>query len=640
MARFLRRNHGTALPGSIVFVDTETAPSGQPEYETRKLQKLLMGCATYVRLEKGLPTRRKQTVFTTADEFWTWLIEVSQPGRLTWVFAHNIGFDLTVLGFWEMLHSGKWRIRDDDFPAIVAERKARGLKPRRGFYVDSDPPVIISVTHSTGIRVVFVDTMNYWATSLKKLGKSIGLSKLSMPANGSDDATLTEYCRRDVDIIEKAILGLIKWVEENNYGNFKFTAASQAMAAFRHRFYHKAIVLDRPDPVVRLERAGYFGARIEMLYEGPYDAPVWELDVQAMFPTIMRDEMVPRELVNSWLDGEYFMPPPNGPGVFSLAEVLIETSTATYPLRTVNATIYPHGRYWTVLCGRELQAAFERGHVSVVGRWAHYRTANLFRDFVLHFWDKRMAARRAGNDLEDQLCKTIPAALYGKWGQLSPRWEPFAENREGPRWGQVYNVDGPTGKRTLIRYIGRYVEKQVEPHEHAMAFPAISAWITAAARQFMRRLVAIAGPRNTLYVVYDALFVNKLGYLNLLHAGEVKQNTMGKLKVKHYGESATFNGFNNYTIGDRRVLSGCKDPNESIVGDQYSQTEFQGIREIVSSRPLPGVLTEEKIIAVPRPRRRWNVQPDNYTLPLVVEAASPAHLQAIRDKCYLEIEQL
>ncbi len=640
MARFLRRNHGTASPGSIVFVDTETVPSGQPRYESRQLQKLLMGCATYVRLEEGEPTRRKELTFTTPDEFWLWLLNVSQPGRPTWVFAHNIGFDLTVLEFWETLHAGEWRIRDDDFPDVVAKRKARQLKPWRGFYVDSDPPVIISVKHLSGMRVIFVDTMNYWPTSLAKLGKSIGLPKLDMPIAGSDDESITKYCRRDVEIIERSVLGLIEWVKENDYGNFKFTAASQAMAAFRHKFYEKAIVLDRPEPVIKLERAGYFGARLEMLYEGEYDAPVWELDVQAMFPAIMQKENVPRELVSSWLDGGYFTPPPNGPGVFSLAETLVETSTATYPLRTANATIYPHGRYWTVLCGRELQAAFRRGHVCAIGRWAQYRTANLFREFVQHFWDKRQAAKRSGDGLEDQLCKTIMASLYGKFGQLSPQWEAFAANTEGPRWGQIANIDGPTGKRTRIRYVGHYIEKQVEPREHKMAFPAISAWITSAARQYMRRLVKTAGARNTLYVVYDALFVNQAGFVNLLNAGEIKHNQIGKLATKHYGETACFSGYNNYTIGDRRVLAGCKNPDESIVGDSFTQTQFQGIREITSSRPLPGVLTEELVIALPKRKRRWTVQPDNFTIPLVVEATSPAHLEAIRTKQYLEIEQL
>ncbi len=630
MGKFLRRNHSTAAPGSIIFVDTETAPSKQPIHGHRDLHTLLMGTATYVRLEAGEPTRRKQIVFSTEGEFWEWFLTVSQPERPTWVFAHNIGFDLTILEFWETLHSGEWRIRDDDFPEIVAKRKAAGREPWRGFYVDCDPPTIISVKHRSGQRAIFLDTMNYWPVSLAKLGQSIGLPKLQMPTGSTSDDEWTKYCRRDVEIIERAVLGLIKWVKDNDYGMFRFTASAQAMAAFRHRFYDGNITLDRPDPVRKLERSSYFGGRLEMLYEGKYEGDVWELDVQSMYPHVMLEEHVPRELIDSWLGGEPFKPPPVGPGRFTLAEVLIETSNATYPLRLQRCTLYAHGRYWTVLCGRELELAFQRGDVVAVGRWATYRLARMFQPFVEHFWGKRQAAIDRNDGLEQQLCKTIMNSLYGKFGQKKPQWESTGEICTEPRWGRWPEFDHETQETTVARYVGRYGERMVEPDDHAMSFTAISAWVTAAARERMRRLSGIAGRGNCLYVVFDAVIVTQKGFQNLWNAGEIAPGKLGKLKIAGYGKDAHFRGFNNYTFGEKRVCSGIKPDAIELAEFTFRQSEIEGIKEITNRKPLPGVLIGERVVSAPKTRRRWEMDGENWTTPMLVAADKPCHLNAIR----------
>jgi hypothetical protein len=630
MAKFLRRNRSTASPGSIIFVDTETASETMPGYETRRLHKLVVGRATYVRLDNGLETRRKEITFTTADEFWVWLLNVSQQVRPTWVFAHNIGFDLTVLDFWDTLHTGEWRIRDDDIPIELEKRKAADLRPWRGFFVDGDPPTIISCKHKSGLRAIFVDTMNYWPTSLKKLGKNVGLPKLEMPQADASADDWETYCARDVAIIEKAVLGLIKWVSDNDYGMFRYTASAQAMAAFRHRFYDKLINLERPDEVKKLERASYFGGRLEMLYEGKFEGKIWELDVQGMYPAIMGEEYVPRELVSSWLNGEPFTPPPVGPGRFTVAEVLIETQAETYPLRMANCTLYPQGRYWTVLCGRELEAAFERGHVSCIGHWANYQLSQLFSEFVKHFWEKRQAAYDAGNELEQQLCKTMMASLYGKFAQLNPQWKTCDSELDGPAWGRFPEMDHETQEAIICRHIGLHTERMIGKTDHSQSFTAVSSWVTSAARERMRELIGHAGKRNCLYVVYDALFVTQAGFNNLWLAGEIKPGTIGKLKVNGYADHAEFRGFNNYTMGDKRVIAGIKPDAIEIGNHVYQQTEFQGIADIISSKPPDGVFVGIQSVRAPGIKKHGGKDSTPWTVPIEVTADKPSNLQAIR----------
>lgn len=630
MGRFLRGNRSVASPGSIIFASAETQPVPYREGDDRELHKLYCGTATYVRLEGGVATRRKAVDFSCPVQFWDWVVSVSQLARPTWLFTHNAGRFLTVLGFWGKLESGEWRIRDKDVESVAAERKAADERLWSGFYVDSDPPTILSVKHSSGKRLIVVDSANYYPEPLEDTARDTGLDILHEPSEGGNDADWIDYSKSKTNATESIMLNLIRWVKDDDLGMFRFTASAQAMAAYRHRFKGHVINLERPPEIVKLERDGYYGGQLDMLYHGKVSDMVYELDVQSMYPSVMREAYVPRELSDSYLNGSYYTPREKQPGYYTVAEVLISSELRTYPVKLRDAVIYPVGTYWTVLCGEEFRSAMLHGDIQAIGRWATYQTAILFRDFVDFFCEKRSEARAAGDKVREKLCKTIGVSLYGKWGQLTPRWEALDYDSIFPMWGQVPEIDVETGERTIVRYIGRYAEKMVGKVDHPQSFAAIAAWITAAAREKMRRLSVIAGDRNVYYVVYDALFVNQEGFNRLQQAGELQHGVPGKLKVAAYARDAEFRSCNHYRIGNKVVQAGIK-PDAVAVGDNlYEQTVMQGLSESLASKPLDGVLVGKRTVKAPDNRRRYIVGHDGWSTPIAIYNGSPRDLHALR----------
>ena len=89
----------TGTPSTAVFVDCETRPTIETAGKARQSHQLWFGWASAGRIEGGRLTRRKECRFETAAEFWAWLGTVRHARERTYLFAHNLGFDLTILGF-------------------------------------------------------------------------------------------------------------------------------------------------------------------------------------------------------------------------------------------------------------------------------------------------------------------------------------------------------------------------------------------------------------------------------------------------------------------------------------------------------------------------------------------------------------
>src|SRR5262249_25560767 len=105
------------------------------------------------------------------------------------------------------------------------------------------------------------------------------------------------------------------------------------------------------------------------------------------------------------------------------------------------------------------------------------------------------------------------------------------------------------------RSIGWQVQKQMERTVRPQSFYAIAAFVTAAARARMDGLRTIAGKDNVYYQGVDSLIVNSAGYQQLCTAGEVCDNTLGKLRLQYRSNYGMIRGISDYQIGDRVVLS-------------------------------------------------------------------------------------
>lgn len=634
----LRRSPSKQLPRRMVFVDTETLPDptweGQPKWTEfdAELHKLRLGCALYVELVDGVETMREWFDFTTCQQWWDWLYAKGHRDGALWVFAHNCGFDSTVLGLWGEIDNGHQRI-----PVRYKDEDGELVEVGTCCVLD-DPPTIVELTDPAGRRFRWIDTLNYWRMSLTSLGDSLKVPKLDMPDwEASDEAWFT-YCRRDVEVIAQAIVGLVRWVKDNELGKFRFTAPSLAMGCYRHRFLQREIIFHQEQAVRELERRAYYGGQVEIYRHGKRRRKVHQLDVTSLYPSVMLDGLFPYRLETQSDDVDGYTCEPWDMGLCGVADVLIDTIDRSYPKRWEGKTIYPIGEYWTSLCGPELKHAFDNGHIKRFGRWSLYKIDRLFTDYVNFFWELRREAKLSGNVLYDLLCKLMLNSLYGKFGQRGSEWvfDPtVVPERPWARWEAIY---ADTGESVTYHALGYQVRRKEQRGEYDKAFPAIAGFCTSYARERMRALRETAGRDNVYYQAVDALYVTQEGFDRLCDAGEIGDKELGKLQHETSGCPCDFRNINNYSLGTKTIIGSVKRCKEcqgkgSVEGvrclicgglgvprpntdGKYPQLQFEHLASILTHEPLRGVVIQRTAKRVKMDYDRGTIAQDGWVKPL------------------------
>ena len=603
---WLRHNRSTASPGACVFVDTETRPGKHPDFPDDEFHTLRYGVAEYVRFERGRATRESVCKFVTVAQFWEWLEGKLHKRIPTWMWAHNLPFDLTVLCFWERLERKQFVLTDPEQEQGGNQSEGKGRGWGKGFMLLNDPPTVITGIVPGRGRLIMVDSLNFFVTSLAKMGEACGVPKLKMPDWDAPADEWFVYCQRDVQVLRRCVTGLINWVKAEQLGRFRYTAPAQALSAYRHRFKEFPIeVHDEPD-VRSLERSCYYGGRLECYYIGrtakPGTArkwrrrysqlalrpkpqgPIYELDVCSLYPYVMRENDYPQKLVDSsfergtcagWRDiiaGD------------CAAVVQLETTQA-YPLRDEErGTYYPVGTYWTSLCGPELQRAVDTKVITKCAAWSRYHLAPLFGGFVDFFWSRRHHYEETRDGLYATLCKLIMNSLYGKFGQKSAEWQDVHGLEPPQYWGPWIVCDEAEQTKHVYRCVGGNVQQRLPQGELLHTSPIISAFITSFAREYMRHIRAIAGDENVLYLVTDAVYVTQAGFDNLERAGLIADRQLGKLSLKYSADSCEVRGLHHVTLGKQVKHGSIKATAVRVGRHTFQEQHFQSLNSIINGR--------------------------------------------------------
>lgn len=658
--RFIKPNHSTRAPGNLVFFDTETREKKLTEFPGKSLQVFRLGFARAFRLEKGKRRGVKEVELYRTDYFWDWLYGRSNPRRPTWCFAHNIGFDLRVLGFFEQLESGRIELYDED-----DEREGAEGEPRAGRFspivILADLPTIIKCRWRADKSVLwFVDSGNYFRSSLESLARKWGLPYTPLPDHDAPLSAWMGRCRNDVDLCEQAILRLIGFVREHDLGVFKTTIAGQSYAAYRHRFMDYSILPHNDTECRKVEREAYHGGEVRVFFCGrvvsdlsqfplqpvspispptPMLAgPVHHLDCNSLYPSVMRDYDFPAQLCNrldaanpDWLAN---LPA----GVDAIARVCLDCRGSDYPFKYKNQLFHVSGRFRTTLAGPELRRAAMAGHIESVGVVQVYIVKPIFRRFVDTIYALRMKYREAGDRPFEQLCKLMLNSLHGKFGQWGSMLVPapgcyppfpygvyhqrtvFHEGGDSDHEGR--QGDGQSGgavSRRVTRQMRAIAWKAfevIEGVERDESFPAISAFVTAYGRERMRNYRAIAGARNVVYQDTDSLHALPEGRCRLELHGAIHPDRLGALKEERSANDSVYRGIKSYTYDGIRVEAGLKLDAEPMPGGAFRERQFQGLQESLSSQPAPGVIVTDAIKAPAQHDIRALVGPDGWTVPL------------------------
>lgn len=554
----IRPNHSGEAPQNRVYVDTEAYIEPQPNGDQR--QTLWFGWACFERSRPDLrtaDTTEHWLRFEDAAAFWDALESFAKEKTATYIYAHNWFYDLAMI-------------------SAATEARLRGWTITE--YVPASHLLWLSMRKGTK-SLHFIDTLNYFAMSLEKLGEDIGEYKSVSTAYPQSSPWWDDYCKQDVTVIRHAMHQYFSVISELDFGMYRKTLASQAYGAWRHRFMHHDVLILNDPQIEALERSAYHGGRSEVFYDLPIHSPVYGLDVNSMYPWVMREYLFPAIKAAK---GRRMSLPQLRERISSelvVARVTVQTDEPVYPYASVDRVIYPVGQFETSLSTPELAYALAHDHLLSCSEWVSYEPAPLFREFVDELYPLRSQYRTDGNLAFAFLVKILLNSLYGKFGQRGFVWKRCEECDSAPydEFDGNCEVDGP-----ILKHRRRFGEMwhRLRDLEAFESFPAIAAHVTAYARMALWQLKSEAGHENVYYCDTDSLYTNTVGKERL--SARMSETELGGLKLESESRYAWFRAPKDYELDDYRKIKGVRKSARQVSDTVYEQVQFESYDQTLS----------------------------------------------------------
>ena len=555
-------------PTQCVWIDTETRPEKIDVGSERHL--LVFGFACYRRrLAPGRWSKPQWHRFIDAAELWDWVESKTRPRSTLYWIAHNAAYDATVLQTWTELPLRGWTLK-----AAV---------------VDS-PPFIVHWRRDT-VSLRMWDTLNVWKSSLKRIGESLNLPKLDMPAEWTGTSNDDEYCKRDVAIIMGVCIRWWDWLHEHDLGGSAATIASQAFKTYRSRFLQHTILIDDNITALELARSAYHGGRTEVFKLGDHKGPLYLLDVRSEYPTVMQRESYP-----TILKGVY-----GGFSTTDLAGLLerfavvcdvdIETDEACYPYKDSSPLLFPTGRFRTVLTSPELSHALTSDHIRAIHQAALYDSAPIFRSYVTEIAGLRQEAIDGGDTFAAWTLKFLLNALYGKFGQRGRKSKTVAttDDLSVKTWDEI---DGETGQHFRMRQLGGIIEQHWVEGESQYSHPAIAAHVTGYARLYLWDLIHRADLSNVLYCDTDSVLVTQAGYDRLQPL--TQRVGLGSLHLDNTVERATIHAPKDYVLDGVKRVKGVRKNAKWLNDSTVLQEKWFGVRSLIQRGDISAPIVQQQ----------------------------------------------
>lgn len=539
--RTIAANHGCRRPSQFVFVAVESQERKREKQRTYQEDVFKRGAYCAVDWRRGRRERVEQGKFDSPTDFWQCLSLLCRANGVVWVVAAGAQRTFTLLGLWSLLDNGSFR------PSRLA--------------IDGIPWQV-EVNGDAG-RVNFTDVQNY----------------------GDCPEALRGVLADRVSRTKERYLSLLHQWEDCNNGNWQFSTASLAWNHWRHRHYSTPIVQHQHAAARQLEWDSYYPGECRAFYRGSTGNPVGHYDVNSLFPSVMEGNQYPVELI------DYVKAP--SPKTFAritnrygaIAHVQLKADTDTFPIRRDKRTLYPVGDFETVLAGAELARACATGAIRECEALAYYRTGRIFDSYVGEWYAKRKAAAISHDDKASQFAKMMLNSLYGKFAQRTPAWEIEPKCEVVQPWTTFPWKDSVTGTVHPARAVGWTAQVARLRRDCAHTFPAVAAFVTAAARERMRTLRSMLPPGSVLYQDTDSIFVDTAS--TNVHACLQSEIGDGLGQLRHVAtyQRCEFRGQKNYTCDGRHVISGVKPGDIEIAPLLFAGAREEGAGPIVSREP-------------------------------------------------------
>ena len=563
MTCYIRVNHkltgsvGNELPSKFITFDTETewTPKAIKKLgPARRLDQADRYCSVNDHVLKlGVAKYysdfgREKITFYTNDQLWEWVdSKFTKSNEKIYLFAHNLNFDAMISDMFHYL------------PKM-------GFQQTRHPVIDSGL-VILNYTRPKKQTLTVLDTVNFFKSSLKEIGKDLKFPKLELKEDfetrnrkhipAKEDTELEIYCTRDVDVTEKMILTYLDFLRDNNLGSWGNTLPSQCLNAFAHRFMDSEIWIHNNDKATALERQSYHGGRNETFFIGNYTGKITCLDFNSLYPSVMMGNPYPTNLISLTKTNNYDSLLSDMENYLVVARLKIKVDKPLYAVSR-ERLLFPTGTYWGTFTSPEIVRMIKDDSILEVGTVAKYTYANIFDSYVKFFYEHRLEAKHMKLDAWATLFKYMLNMLYGKFGQITQDVKCIGDANPDDVYSEM-EMDCPTDDPSTWTW---YTEKSIggkkykysrTKSESFNSFCAIASFVTSYGRMKLLDAIETAEWKNVFYCDTDSLFVNNIGKERLKEL--IDKDKLGYLKEEYY----SLLGMENKTLKDYITYKDCPD---------------------------------------------------------------------------------
>lgn len=531
----LSTNKQKYIPSHIIFFDAETKGNVVFKKKNTKAKNEVELTQETLRLafyEYWIDGKFEREEFFYSKEYFFNMIQDTFLGlrKTLYIFAHNTAFDFRVSLDNEFFEFNYDKILD---------------------IIDGNHFILIFKHKKTKRKIVFLDSFNYFKTSIEKLGEELGIDKI--PIKDFDNVA-TEYlklrCMIDVEILRRTIFELFDFIKENNVGSFKYTIAGLSFNGFRHSFMKDTIYIHANEKAHKLERKSYFGGRTECFFIGKLNTPVIKLDINSAYSKPMRDEYFPTKLIRVLHNPTLEYVKDLRKKYLIIADVLVKTDKRFYPKKIDNKIVFPIGTFRTSLCSPEL--FYDYSNIKKIFSICVYEKAKIFTDYIKYFYNKRMEYKEKDNKIYTYFCKIYSHSLYGKFGQknnIVKRNKDFDKYYKKEGYEDIFIKD--------IHYNVKFSDKKayvnIGDYEYFNNFVAIASFVTSHARISLLKYMLMNGFK-ILYVDTDSLFVKKK--YSKVYEKYLNNYKLGYLKIEDEGNELEIRGLKDYVFNGEEKIKG------------------------------------------------------------------------------------
>lgn len=368
--------------------------------------------------------------------------------------------------------------------------------------------LIFSKVKNSNIKIA--DSFNFTFTNLKSLGEEVGVKKIEVAGQFDN----IDYCRVDTKIVfdfMKKFQGVVK--DEFDL-KIKNTIAGTSFDIYTKKFMTESVT-DKNTNEDLLN--WYYGGRTEVFRVGDFKN-IFAVDVNSMYPFVMRNFEYPTgeaiETIEPLKQSKFY---------FSEVEIEVEkTYIPIIPFRS-DKLLFPTGKFTTYATSVEIEASKMAG---ILKKCRYIRTFNfiesgyIFRDFIDHFYNKRLIYKKENNKFMDTFYKRVMNSTYGRFALK--------------------------GDLTIISSEdNNFISEVLDVTKKGINY-AIPALITAQARvclhRHMMNILSLGG--KIIYTDTDSVFFT--GNKNIIKKLPISKN-LGDLSLEEY-EKGTFYNVKSYML--------------------------------------------------------------------------------------------